>query len=126
MKWAEFLHADTNLGKPNVNLIIIGWACLKMGESFKIIWDCIISASYKWFDKSSRLIECFLHGDSDWIILGLTRSALCIFDIWVSNAVVLVKNDFILLVPTEIVLELGFSKCFLIKAWLIVERLFPV
>ena len=55
--------------------------------------------SLKWFDKSSRLIEWFLYGDSDWIIFGLTTSLLCIFDI---------------------------PKCFLIKAWLSVERLFPV
>ena len=25
MKWADFLHADTNFGKLNINLVIIGW-----------------------------------------------------------------------------------------------------
>ena len=34
--WNEliFLHADTNLGKLNVNLIIIGWTWSEMGETF--------------------------------------------------------------------------------------------
>ena len=32
MNWADFLHADTNLGKLKVTLIIIGWAWSKMGE----------------------------------------------------------------------------------------------
>ena len=31
MKWARFLQPDTNLGKLNVNLIIIAQ---KMGENF--------------------------------------------------------------------------------------------
>ena len=58
-----------------------------------------------------------LNVDSDWIIYGLTTSLISIFDIyWVSTAVVLVKNDVLLLVPIGKVLELGFSKCFLIKA----------
>ena len=54
----------------------------------------------------------------DLIIFGLTINLLCIFDIyWVSTAVVLVKNV-LLLVPTEKqVLEIVFSKCFLIKMW---------
>ena len=34
MKRANFLHADTNLGKLSVNLIISGWVCLKMGQTF--------------------------------------------------------------------------------------------
>ena len=84
-------------------------------------------ASHKWFDELSRLIEWFLHCDSDWIIFDLTTSVLCIFDIfWVSTAFLLVKNDALFLVPTGKVLELGFPNCFLIKAWLSVERLFPV
>ena len=35
MKLADFLHGDTDLGKQNVNLIIIGWVCSKMAEAFK-------------------------------------------------------------------------------------------
>ena len=33
--WNEliFLHADKNLGKINVNVIIVGWVCSKMGET---------------------------------------------------------------------------------------------
>ena len=83
-------------------------------------------ASHKWFDESSGLIKWFLHGYSHWIIFGLTNSLLCIFEIcWVSTAIVLVKNDASLLVLLAKVLELGFPKCFLIKAWLSVKRLFP-
>ena len=37
--------------------------------------------SHKWFDELSRFIELFLHGDSDWIVFGLTTNLLCIFDI---------------------------------------------
>ena len=54
----------------------------------------------------------------------MTTSLLCIFGIcWMSTAVVLVKNV-LFVVPTEKVLKLGFPECFLIKAWLSVERLF--
>ena len=54
------------------------------------------------------------------------EGCFCIFHIcWMSTAFALVKNDVLLLVPTGKVLELGFSKL-LIKAWLSVERLFPV
>ena len=73
--------------------------------------------SHKWFDELSRLIEWFLHGDSDWIIFGLTTSLLCIFDnCWLSTAVALVKNDVLLLLPTGKVLELGFPKYFFNKS----------
>ena len=58
-----------------------------------------------------------MHSDSSWIIFGLTTNLLCIFDIcWVPTAVVLVKNDVLLLVPTGEVLELGFPKCFFNKS----------
>ena len=64
---------------------------------------------------------------ADWLnefCTSLTTSLLCIFDIyWMSTAVVLVKKV-LLVVPTGKVLELGFPECFLIKAWLSVERLF--
>ena len=65
MKWSYFLYADTNLGKLNVNLMIIGWVCLKMGETFRSYETLKSGASQKWFDESSRLTEWFLHGDSD-------------------------------------------------------------
>ena len=32
MEWPIFLHANTNLGKVNVNLIIIWWVCSKMDD----------------------------------------------------------------------------------------------
>ena len=34
---SNFLHADTNLGKLNVNLIFIGWAWPELGKTFQII-----------------------------------------------------------------------------------------
>ena len=37
IKWADFLHADTNLGKLKFVLIIIRWALSKMGEILQIV-----------------------------------------------------------------------------------------
>ena len=37
MKWPKFLHADTNLGKLNVYLMILGWVCSKMTKTFWIM-----------------------------------------------------------------------------------------
>ena len=34
---ADFLHADSNLGKLKVTLIIIGWAWSKMSEALEIM-----------------------------------------------------------------------------------------
>ena len=81
-------------------------------------------ASRKWFDGLSRLIEWFLLSDSNWIILGLTTSLLCIFDICcVSTAVVLVKNNVLLLVPIRKNFRTWFSQMFLIKAWKNCEKI---
>ena len=67
--------------------------------------------SKKLFDESSRLIESFLKAESDCIIFGLTANLLCIL-CWVSTAVVLLKNDVLLLRPTGKALELRFAKSF--------------
>ena len=37
MNWADFLHADTNVGKLKVKLIIIEWAGSKMVEALLIM-----------------------------------------------------------------------------------------
>ena len=93
MNWwkeANALHADTKLGKLSDNLIFIGWVSSKMGERN---WTLKPGVSHKWFDKSSKLIEWFLHDNSDWIIFDLTTSLLGIFDIyWMSTAFALAKN----------------------------------
>ena len=34
MKETDFLHADTNSRKFKINVIIIGWACSKLGVAF--------------------------------------------------------------------------------------------
>ena len=63
MKWVDLLHADTNLGKLNVNLILYWVGILKNG------WDLLdqgtlkSGVSHKWFDGSSRLIQWFLQTD---------------------------------------------------------------
>ena len=75
MKWADFLNAVTNLGKLNVNLIIIGSVSSKMGGPFRS-WDCKIRCISQMIWKSTRLIEWFLHADSNWIIFGLTANLL--------------------------------------------------
>ena len=67
MKWADFFHADTNLGKLRVTLVIIGWV--------KNEWGLIehgtlkLGVSHKWFDELSILTEWFLHADINGIIL---------------------------------------------------------
>ena len=76
MKWADFLHADTNLGNLNVNLITLGGYAQKCGRPFRSDGSLKSGASHKWFDESSRLIEWFLHCDSNWVIFGLTTSLL--------------------------------------------------
>ena len=64
-----------------------------------------------------------LYADSDSIFFGLTRNLLCIFNIcWVSTAVVIVKNDVMLLVFTRKVLELGFFTCFFNKSLIKCEK----
>ena len=78
---------------------------------FKNGWDLL--DHMRLFDELSRLTEWFLHADSDSIIFDLITNLLltfvsciltfvyCIFDIcWVSAAVLLVKNDVLLLLPT--------------------------
>ena len=76
MKWGDFLHADTNLGKLNVNIIIIGWVCSKIGEPFSSRDSKIrcISQMMWWIEQTD---EWFLHADSDGIILGLITNLLC-------------------------------------------------
>ena len=74
----------------------------------------------------SRLIKWFWHADNHWIIFGLTTNLICIFDIcWVSTAVALVKNDFSSSTHRKS-FRTWFSQMLLTKAWLSVERLFPV
>ena len=64
-----------------------------------------------------------LYADSDSIFFGLTRNLLCTFNIcWVSTAVVIVKNDVMLLVFTRKVLELGFFTCFFNKSLIKCEK----
>ena len=74
-------------------------------------WDCKIKCISQMIWQSSRLIERFLHADSNWIIFGLATNLLCVLDTCrVSTAVLLIKNDILLLVPTWKVLELKCGK----------------
>ena len=119
MKWAYFLHPDTNLGKLNVDLILLGGYAKKWVRPFR------------WYGTlKSGALKNDVMNQADWLNdfwSGLNTSPLCIFDIfWVSTAVVLVENDVLFVVSTRKVLELDFPEYFLIKAWLNVERLSPV
>ena len=80
-KWAWPFRSwnFTNFGKLKVPLIIIGWA--KNGRDLIDHGTLKSGVSHKWFDELSRLIEWFLHADSDRIVFGLTANLLCTFDI---------------------------------------------
>ena len=85
----------------------------KRVRPFRSYMTLKLGASHIWFDELSRLVEWSSHADIDSKIFGLTTNLLCIFDnCWVSTAVVLVKNDVLLLVPTGKVLELVFFQMF--------------
>ena len=99
----------------------------------KYEWDLLdhgslkSGVSHKWFDGLSRLVEWFLHVDSDLIIFGFTTNLLCLLDIcWVFNVVVLVKYLLWCFVASahRRSFRTWFSQTFSIKAWLGVERLF--
>ena len=81
MKWADFLHADTNLGKLKVTLIIIGFTLSKLGKNLKNHGTLKSGVFHKWYDELSILIKWFFHVDSDEIIFGLAANLLCSFDI---------------------------------------------
>ena len=55
MKWADFLHAVTNLGKLNVNLSITGWISSKMGKNRTVK----SSVSHKWFENGVDWLNDF-------------------------------------------------------------------
>ena len=75
---------------------------LKMGRDLLDQGTLKSDVSHKSFDELSRFIKWFLYVDSNWIIFDLTTNLLCFLDICcVSTAVVLVKNDFLFLVPQE-------------------------
>ena len=71
---------------------------LKNGRGHETLKSCV---SHKWFDELSRLVEWFLHADSDWIVLGFTTNLLCIFQIcWMATAIILFQNV-LFLAPTR-------------------------
>ena len=71
MKWADFLHADTNylVGMLKNWGDFLDHGAIKSG----------VLLLHKSFHESRRLIEWFLHADSDWTIFGLTANLPCIF-----------------------------------------------
>ena len=92
IKWADFLACWYTFRKANINLVIVGWAWLKMGKTFRSYMESKIMCI-------SHMIWLIKQIDS--ILFRLTTNLLCISDIfWVSTAVVLVDNDALLLVPT--------------------------
>ena len=71
MKWADFLHADTNysVGMLKNGGDLLDHGAIKSG----------VLLLHKSFHESRRLIEWFLHADSDWKIFGLAANLLYIF-----------------------------------------------
>ena len=65
MKWAAFLHVDTDLRKLNVKLL--------GGYSKKWVGPIrsygTLKSSVSWSDESSRFMECFLQAESDSIFV---------------------------------------------------------
>ena len=75
---SDFLHADTNLGKLKITLIIIGWAWSEICENVLDHGTLKWGVFPKWFDELSRLIEQYLDADKDGIIFGLIANIICI------------------------------------------------
>ena len=82
MKWANFLHADTNIGKLKATLIIIWWVWSKMGKALLIMG--LLSQVYitidlmNWADWSNDLYMLVV---VEGIIFGLTANLLSMFNI---------------------------------------------
>ena len=70
MKWADFLYADTNLGKLKLTLTIISYAGSTDHGALKS------GLFHKWFDKLSGLIEWHLYTESDGYPLKLPKFAI--------------------------------------------------
>ena len=66
MKCADFLYADTNIGKPKVAIIIINKAIMvKKRWGFRDHGTLKAGVSHKWFDQVSTLIGWFLCTEID-------------------------------------------------------------
>ena len=83
--WYKFGTAKSYFNNYWVSMVKNGWGLIDHGTLKS-------GVSHKSFDKLSRLIEWFLHADSDGIIFGLTVYPLFIFGkckYWGTTAVVL-------------------------------------
>ena len=49
-KWADFFASWYKFRKANGNLVIIGWACSKIGIKFRSYGTLKLGASHAWFD----------------------------------------------------------------------------
>ena len=72
--WYKFREAKSYCDNYLVGLAKKGWDLMDRATLNSGI-------SHKWFNDLSRLIEWFLHFDSDLISFGVTTSPFCIFDI---------------------------------------------
>ena len=72
--WHKFMKARTYFNNYWVGMMKNGWGLSDHGTLKSFV-------SYKWFNELSRLIEWFLHADSDRTMFGLAANLLYIFDI---------------------------------------------
>ena len=72
--WYKFRKAKSYFNNYWVGIVKNEWGLIDHGTLKS-------GVSHKWFDKLSRLMEWFLHADSDGIIFGLMVNLLYIFDI---------------------------------------------
>ena len=72
--WHKFMKAKSYFNNYWVGMVINGWGLSDHGTLKSFV-------SYKWFNELSRLIEWFLHADSDRTMFGLAANLLYIFDI---------------------------------------------
>ena len=78
INWADFLLADTGLGKLTVTNYCVG--VVKNGNYLFEHGTLLAGVSWECFEELGWLIEFILHVDSDVIIFGWTANLLCIFD----------------------------------------------
>ena len=82
--WYKFMKAKSYINNYWVGVVKNGWGPKDHGTVKP-------GLSYKWFDEFRRLIEWFLHADSDGIIFCLYSVSLT-FKCWGTTAVVLSQS----------------------------------
>ena len=80
--WNELFFAYRYKFRKAKSCFYIYWVGMVKNEWGLIDhWALQWGVSHNWFDELSRLIEWFLHANSDGILFGLTDNLLSVFDI---------------------------------------------